>query len=241
MRTRIACLAGLAVLLTSACSLKRYAINMVGDALATGNSVYETDEDIQFVGEALPFGMKLVESLLLESPNHRGLLITASRGFVLYSFAYVDYPAEVMADEDLDRAREMRTRARKLYLRALDYGLRGLEHSYPGFSEQLKTDPQPGLRTFLLTGVGLAWRNAPAVLNISGGRFVSFLSQSVATSPVVRIVFGRGVILASWSPSMKLVWALVSEACWYPTSCVSIDALFIPRSNIFSQERFSKG
>ena len=142
MRTRIACLAGLAVLLTSACSLKRYAINMVGDALATGNSVYETDEDIQFVGEALPFGMKLVESLLLESPNHRGLLITASRGFVLYSFAYVDYPAEVMADEDLDRAREMRTRARKLYLRALDYGLRGLDHSYPGFSEQLKTDPQ---------------------------------------------------------------------------------------------------
>ena len=132
----------LALLSTPACSPKKYAINMVGVALASGNSVYETDEDIQLVGEALPFGLKLVESLLLESPEHRGLLSTASQGFVLYSFAYVDYPAEVMADVDLDRAQEMRARARKLYLRALGYGLRGLERSYPGFTAHLATEPQ---------------------------------------------------------------------------------------------------
>ena len=142
LRIASASLAVLALLVSPACSLKRYAINMVGDALASGNSVYETDEDVQLVGQALPFGLKLVESLLLQSPDHRGLLITAARGFVLYSFAYVDYPAEVMADQDLDRARAMRTRARKLYVRALGYGLRGLERSYPGFTVQLKTDPE---------------------------------------------------------------------------------------------------
>ena len=141
-RSTLACLVALVLLAAPACSLKKYAINMVGDALASGNSVYQTDEDIQLVGEALPFGLKLVESLLLESPEHRGLLITAAQGFVLYSFAYTDYPAEVMADEDLDRAREMRVRARKLYLRALGYGLRGLERSYPGFTAQFATDPQ---------------------------------------------------------------------------------------------------
>jgi hypothetical protein len=59
------------------CSLKTYAINMVGDALASGNSVYETDDDIDLVGQALPFGLKLTESLLEQSPNHHGLLITA--------------------------------------------------------------------------------------------------------------------------------------------------------------------
>ena len=97
------------------------------------------------VGDALPFGLKLVESLLQESPNHRGLLLTAARGFVLYSYAYVDYPAEVTADEDITKARAMRTRARKLYERAFGYGLRGLETSYPNLGSQLITDPHAAL------------------------------------------------------------------------------------------------
>ncbi|MDP6609588.1 MAG: hypothetical protein QF463_11030, partial [Vicinamibacterales bacterium] len=45
----------------SGCSLKTYAINMVGDALAEGDSVYESDEDLELVGDALPFGLKLTE------------------------------------------------------------------------------------------------------------------------------------------------------------------------------------
>ncbi|MEX2301715.1 MAG: TRAP transporter TatT component family protein [Bryobacterales bacterium] len=125
----------------SACSIRRYAINQVGDALADGPSVYETDEDVELVGEALPFGLKLVESLLVQSPNHRGLLLTASSGFVVYSYAYVDFRGEMIEDENLDRARQLRDRARKLYLRAHDYGLRGLELSYPGFRQQIFSDP----------------------------------------------------------------------------------------------------
>lgn len=127
--------------MASGCSIKKYSVNTVGDALAEGNSVYETDEDVPFVGEALPFGLKLVESLLQESPEHRGLLITATKGFVLYSFAYVDYPAEVAADEDISRSRELRTRARKFYMRAHRYGIRGLDRSYPGLATHLTADP----------------------------------------------------------------------------------------------------
>lgn len=142
---RTTALLALALLLTG-CSIKKYAINTVGDALAEGNSVYETDEDVELVGDALPFGLKLVESLLPESPNHRGLLLTATRGFVLYSYAYVDYPAEVAADEDIQKARELRTRARKLYERAFRYGLRGLETSYPAVGSQLIADPEAAVR-----------------------------------------------------------------------------------------------
>lgn len=123
------------------CSIRRYAINQVGNALAEGPSVYETDEDVELVGEALPFGLKLVESLLVQSPNHRGLLLTASSGFVLYSYAYVDSRGERIEDEDLERSRELRDRARKLYLRAHNYGLRGLELSYPGLRQQIFSDP----------------------------------------------------------------------------------------------------
>jgi predicted anti-sigma-YlaC factor YlaD len=136
-----------ALVITSGCSVKTYAINMVGDALASGNSVYETDDDLTLVGDALPFGLKLTESLLAQSPRHRGLLLTTSRGFVLYSYAYVDYAASIAADEDLDRARELRGRARRLYLRAFQYGIRGLERSYPGLEAELLKDPRAAVRT----------------------------------------------------------------------------------------------
>ena len=129
------------LVLAPGCSLKKYAINKIGDTLASGNSVYESDEDIELVGEALPFGLKLMESLLAESPNHRGLLVSACQGFVLYSYAYVDYEAQLAEDEDLDRARALRTRARKLYLRAFRYGMRGLEVSYPELESNLVADP----------------------------------------------------------------------------------------------------
>jgi len=133
-------------LLTPGCSLKTYAINKVGDALASGDSVYETDDDLVLVGDALPFGLKLTESLLAQSPRHRGLLLTAARGFTLYSYAYVDYAASVAAEEDLDRARELRVRARRLYLRALQYGVRGLERSYPGIGAALEAEPRAAVR-----------------------------------------------------------------------------------------------
>jgi predicted anti-sigma-YlaC factor YlaD len=138
----LAAIALLSCLGGTGCSIRRYAINQVGNALAEGPSVYETDQDVELVGEALPFGLKLVESLLAQSPNHRGLLLTACSGFVLYSYAYVDFPGELAENEDLERSGRLRDRARKLYLRALDYGFRGLELSYPGFRQQLFTGPQ---------------------------------------------------------------------------------------------------
>jgi predicted anti-sigma-YlaC factor YlaD len=135
-----------ALISTSGCSLRTYAINKVGDALASGHSVYESDDDLTLVGDALPFSLKLTESLLARSPNHRRLLLTASRGFVLYSYAYVDYPASVAADDDVDRARQLRGRARRLYLRAFQYGIRGLERSYPRIGAALLEDPRAAVR-----------------------------------------------------------------------------------------------
>ncbi|HEX9723094.1 MAG TPA: TRAP transporter TatT component family protein [Vicinamibacteria bacterium] len=132
----------LALAFGAGCSVKKYAVNQIGELLSSGDSIYETEEDIVLVREALPFSLKLVETLLTESPNHRGLLLAACRGFVLYSYAYVDYEAEVLADEDLDLARTLRERARRLYLRGLGYGIRALEQSYPGFGDMLSRSPE---------------------------------------------------------------------------------------------------
>jgi predicted anti-sigma-YlaC factor YlaD len=128
------------------CSVRQYAVNRLGDALASENSTYASDDDVVLVGDALPFSLKLVESLLAESPRHRGMLATASQGFLLYSYGYVHFDAERLADTDLVRARDLRSRAKKLYLRALDYALRGLELTYPGFRERLHAHPEQALQ-----------------------------------------------------------------------------------------------
>ena len=137
----------LLVAVTAGCSIRRFAVNRIGDALASGGATYESDEDIQLVGQALPFGLKLMESLLGESPRHRGLLLAACQGFTMYSYAYVQRDIDVVAEEDLAAAAQVRTRARKLYLRARRYGLRALEVSYPGVTERLERDPAGALLT----------------------------------------------------------------------------------------------
>lgn len=137
----------LAVILAAAlglgggCSMRSLAVDTVGEMLVEDGSVFTDDDDVELIGEALPFSLKLVESLLAESPEHRGLLLTAARSYVLYAYAYVQVPAEQVADVDLDRARFLRARARKLYLRAFGYAMRGLELDHAGISLALIRAP----------------------------------------------------------------------------------------------------
>jgi hypothetical protein len=67
----------LAAALTTGCSVKKLAINKLGDSLASGGTTFASDDDPDLVGEALPFSLKLMESLLAETPRHRGLLFAA--------------------------------------------------------------------------------------------------------------------------------------------------------------------
>ena len=48
----------------SGCSVKRFAINKLGDSLANSGTTYAADDDVELVGQALPFSLKLVEGLL---------------------------------------------------------------------------------------------------------------------------------------------------------------------------------
>lgn len=125
----------------SGCSIKKLAVNKLGDAIAGAGTTYARDDDPELVREALPFALKLIESLLAETPRHEGLLTAAAGGFTQYAYAYVQQDADEAADEDYYRSEELRARARKLYLRARDYGLRGLELSHEGFGEAIRKEP----------------------------------------------------------------------------------------------------
>src|SRR3954463_14431926 len=106
------------LILHTGCAVKKIAINKLGDSLAQSGDTFTSDDDPDLVAQALPFGLKMYESLLAESPRHRGLLLAASKGFTSYAYAFVQQDAEEMEDVDLAKAAAMRARARRLYLRA---------------------------------------------------------------------------------------------------------------------------
>jgi predicted anti-sigma-YlaC factor YlaD len=135
-----AALAGLA-LGTGGCSISRFAVDRVGDSLAGGTSTFATDDDPELIAAAAPFSLKLMDSLLVKSPDHRGLLTAAASGYTEYAYGFVQFEADKLDATDYVRAQETRVRARKLYLRARDYGLRGLEVAHRGFAAQLQSDP----------------------------------------------------------------------------------------------------
>lgn len=123
------------------CSIRQLAVNRVADALAGGTGTFASDNDPELVRDALPFSLKLMESLLAESPRHVGLLTALASGFTQYGYAFIEQSADRIEDHDLDRARELRLRARNLYLRGRDYALRGIEARHPGFTRRLDASP----------------------------------------------------------------------------------------------------
>jgi predicted anti-sigma-YlaC factor YlaD len=143
MKTNVARFLVLALTLVSTTGcVRRYAINKLGDALARSGDVYASDNDPELIQFAAPFSLKLIESLVAESPMHSGLLLAAARGFTQYAYAFVQEQADEIEDEDLARAVTLRNRARALYLRARDYGLRGLEGRHRGFRDAVQKNPE---------------------------------------------------------------------------------------------------
>jgi predicted anti-sigma-YlaC factor YlaD len=164
-------------LLFSGCSIKKIAVNKLGNALAQSGTTFSSDDDPELVKDALPFSLKLMESLLAESPRHRGLLLATSSGFTQYTYAFVKEEADETEPENFARATQMRLRARGLFLRARDYGVRGLETTHRGFGDALNKDPRSAVKAAkkedvpLLYWTAAAWglaitlsKNEPAIM-----------------------------------------------------------------------------
>jgi len=160
---------GLAVLFTSGCSIKKIAMNQLGDALSGGGTVFSSDEDPELVKDALPFSLKLMESVLAETPEHRGLLLSLASGFTQYGYGFVQLDADEIEDDDYDEAQGLRDRATRLYLRAKRYGMRALEVKHPNFEARLINDREMALKELkeseipYLYWTGLSWAGAIAL------------------------------------------------------------------------------
>ena len=181
------------VVVCGGCSVKRYAINKLGDSLANPGTTFSGDNDPEFVGQAVPFSLKLIESLLAESPNHRGLLFAASSGYTQYSYVYIQQLAEQLERDDLPKSREESTRATNLYLRARDFGLRGLETKHKGFGTLLRSDPRTAVRRTKANEVPLLYWTA-----VSWGAAIALSKDNpalVAEQPQVEALIDRAYAL----------------------------------------------
>lgn len=179
--------------LASGCSVKKFAINKVGDSLAKSSTTFSSDDDPELVGQALPFGLKLMEGLLAENPKHRGLLYATSSGFTQYAYVYVQQPAEELEEQDLERADALRARARRLYLRARNYGLRGLEAKHRGFEQALRADPKAAVHVTKASDVPLLFWTA-----VSWGAAIAVSKDDpelIADQPIVEALIDRAYAL----------------------------------------------
>lgn len=120
------------------CSVRSMAVNSMADALSEGGaSVYAKDDDPELVGDALPFSLKMMETVLESTPRHKKLLVATSSAFVQYTHAYVLLPVDAGQTKDITHERERKLRAKKLFLRARAYGLRALDVNYASVSDSL--------------------------------------------------------------------------------------------------------
>jgi predicted anti-sigma-YlaC factor YlaD len=177
------------------CSINKFVMNKAGDALSSGTgSVFTSDDDIELVGDALPFALKFYESILESVPNHPGLLLATGRLATTFSFAYVQRPAEMLPPAEIERQLVEFKRAKNLYLRAVRYCMRSLESGHRGFTNSFKgTDLQAVLKkTFVkkadaraLYWTGMSWMAAYTMdkfdinLSINSSRAVKLLTRAL--------------------------------------------------------------
>lgn len=193
MRYTLAAAALPALLASTSCSLNKFAINKLGDALANPGTTYAADDDPQLIEQAVPFSLKLIESLLESSPEHEGLLLAAASGFTQYSYAFVQQKADSMEDKDMAAAKALRERVRRLGLRARNYGLRGLDVRHAGFAERLRRDPRAAVRQATRADVPFLYWTAAAI-----GTAISVskeIPELVADQPILEALIDRALEL----------------------------------------------
>lgn len=147
----------LAFVLTG-CSIKSVAMNAVADALSSGTGgSFSQDEDLEFVGDSLPFALKMMESINDSVPGHVGMKVTLASGFTQYGVVFVEWPAEQAKYDDFEAYNDGRKRARGFYWRANGYALDGLDLLEPDFRSRILTDTDAVLKEMEVESVALLY------------------------------------------------------------------------------------
>ncbi len=169
------------------------ASGVIAGALSGSGGAYAEDDVPELVERAVPFALKTMEGVLVEQPEHVGLLTSLASGFVQYGYAFVQQDADRLADGAFETSQALREQCRKLYLRAKGYGLRGLEVRHEGFVEAFARDPEAAVNALEPEDVPLAyWTAAAWALSIGASNLAP---EAVADFPAVGVLARRALAL----------------------------------------------
>ncbi len=157
---------------SSGCSVRKMAVNALADSLSstTGGAIGQ-DEDLEFVGDAVPFALKLMEILAEQAPEHVGVRQALASGFTQYAVVFIQFPADQAKYDDYEAYRTGNERARKMFLRANRYAMDGMERVHPGFAEGIRDDSATTLNGTTIEDVPLLyWLGASWLAAISNAR-----------------------------------------------------------------------
>ena len=127
----------------SSCSLvSNMAVNSIAGLLAEGEAVLRSDDDLDLVKAPLANNLWLMETMLETSPEHRDMLLSATKGFLLFAYGFVEPDLFELDFTQFEAKQAVRRRAARLYRRATTYGMRGLEVNHPRIEARLRSDPE---------------------------------------------------------------------------------------------------
>jgi len=129
------------VALMSTGCIKKIALNSMADALSgsTGGS-FTQDDDLEFVGDALPFALKTMEAISEQTPKHVGLKETLCSGTTQYAMVYVKWPADQLRYDDYSGYETGIARTKKFLDRSERFCMAALELKHEGFAERIYSD-----------------------------------------------------------------------------------------------------
>lgn len=161
---------GVVALVVSGCGwIKGMAMNSVAGSLTETGTVFSRDDDPELIRDAVPFALKLYESLLESLPKNRDLLLATCTGFTQYAYAFVQGEADSVESTDYERLTKIDERAFKMHMRARGYCVRALELRHAGTEAALQRNT-PGALAWarredvpLLYWTGASWGSAIAL------------------------------------------------------------------------------
>ncbi len=213
---RLLLTAAFALPILVACSPRAAATKVMANAVSSSptGGVYAEDDDPELIRAAVPFGLKTMEALLAEHPDHDGLLTALAAGFTQFGYGFVEADGDAAELRGQNAAAQgLHARANKLYLRAREYGLRGLEVRHEGLAAKLRSvrDLDAALAVLEKDDVPLAyWTAASWALAIGSKKEDMAL---VAELPVPGAIMKRALALdEAWDEGAIHVFFVTWEA-----------------------------
>jgi TRAP transporter T-component len=160
------------------CSIRRIALKSIGGALSNASDEYARDEDPELVKGAMPFSLKVMETILRENPRDPSLLLSVTKDFTQYAYGFLLPEALDLDDKDPAAAKVVRDRAVKMFQRARGYGIRALELKHSGFQAELVADPKKAVASLSKSEVPIVfWTSAAWAAVVATTRDFTMLPQ----------------------------------------------------------------